>query len=89
MTKPMSSKQFTIYMIVAFGLGWIPHLKGKIRYIFFALWMPALLSIIGGVFFVFFPDAFDLEVLTLRRFFPICLRHWGKKSAGEALYIPI
>ncbi len=30
------------------GMGWIPHLKGKIRYVFFALWMPALLSIVGG-----------------------------------------
>ncbi len=48
------------------GMGWVPHLKGKIRYVFFALWMPALLSIIGGVlFFVIFPDAFDSEFLTL------------------------
>ena len=37
------------------GMGWVPHLKGKLRYVFFALWMPALLSIVGGVlFFVFF-----------------------------------
>ncbi len=36
------------------GMGWIPHLKGKIRYVFFALWVPALLSIIGGVFFLLF-----------------------------------
>lgn len=50
------------------GMGWIPHLKGKIRYLFFALWMPALLSIIGGVlFFAFFPDAYDPEFLTLHR----------------------
>lgn len=49
------------------GMGWIPHLKGKIRYVFFALWVPALLSIIGGVlFFAFFPDAFDSEFLTMR-----------------------
>ncbi len=48
------------------GMGWIPHLKGKIRYVFFALWMPAFLSIIGGVlFFTFFPNAFDSEFLTL------------------------
>lgn len=111
MTKLMSRKQFTRYMVVAFGLawileivgsvfsnngntmvfrlflavamympflgvlitgiplrgmGWVPHLKGKIRYLFFALWMPALLSIIGGVlFFAFFPDAYDSEFLTL------------------------
>lgn len=49
------------------GMGWVPHLKGRIRYLFFALWVPALLSIIGGVlFFAFFPDAFDFEFLTLR-----------------------
>ncbi|MCM1157584.1 MAG: CPBP family intramembrane metalloprotease [Bacteroidales bacterium] len=48
------------------GMGWVPHLKGKIRYLFFALWMPALLSTIGGVlFFVIFPDAFDSGFLTL------------------------
>ena len=48
------------------GMGWVPHLIGKIRYVFFALWIPALLSIIGGVlFFVIFPDAFDSEFLTL------------------------
>lgn len=49
------------------GMGWVPHLKGRIKYVFFALWVPALLSIIGGVlFFAFFPDAFDSEFLTLR-----------------------
>ena len=49
------------------GMGWVPHLKGRIRYLFFALWVPALLSIIGGVlFFAFFPDAFDSEFLILR-----------------------
>lgn len=34
------------------GMGWVPHLKGKLRYVFFALWMPALLSILGGVLFL-------------------------------------
>lgn len=49
------------------GMGWIPHLKGKIRYVFFALWMPALLSVIGGIlFFTIFPDAYDSEFVTLR-----------------------
>ena len=49
------------------GMGWVPHLKGKLRYVFFALWMPALLSILGGVlFFVIFPDTFDSEFMTLR-----------------------
>ena len=49
------------------GMGWVPHLKGKIRYIFFSLWIPVLLSIIGGVlFFVIFPNAFDTEFTTIR-----------------------
>lgn len=49
------------------GMGWVPHLKGKLRYVFFAPWMPALLSILGGVlFFVIFPDTFDSEFMTLR-----------------------
>lgn len=49
------------------GMGWIPHLKNKIRYVFFALWMPALLSVIGGIlYFAVFPDAFDPEFLTMR-----------------------
>lgn len=49
------------------GMGWIPHLKGKLRYVFFALLIPALLSILGGVlFFLIFPETFDSEFLTLR-----------------------
>ena len=49
------------------GMGWIPHLKGKIRYVFFALWIPALLSLLGGgLFFLIFPNTFDSEFLTLR-----------------------
>lgn len=49
------------------GMGWVPHLKGKIRYIFFSLWMPALLSVIGGVlFFIIFPKAYDPEFTSLR-----------------------
>ncbi|MBQ8983885.1 MAG: hypothetical protein IJ079_09900, partial [Lachnospiraceae bacterium] len=112
MTPQTSKRQFTIFMIGAFALGWIlqiiasifankgdnnvfrvilavcmympllsvliariplkgmgfiPHLKGKIGYIFFSLWMPAVLSIIGGVlFFVIFPNAYDGEFETMR-----------------------
>lgn len=48
------------------GMGWKPHLKGKIKYVFFALWTPAVLSIIGGViFFVIFPHTFDSELQTM------------------------
>ena len=112
MTTQTSKKQFTIYVVAAFALGWIlqivasiyankgdntvfriimtvcmfmpllsvltagiplkgmgfiPHLKGKIRFLFFSLWMPAILSIIGGMmFFVIFPDAYDPKFETLR-----------------------
>lgn len=49
------------------GMGWVPRLKGKLRYVFFALWMPGVLSILGGVlFFVIFPETFDSEFLTLK-----------------------
>ena len=112
MTTQTSKKQFAIYVVTAFALGWIlqivasiyankgdntvfriimtvcmfmpllsvltagiplkgmgfvPHLKGKIRFLFFSLWMPAILSIIGGMmFFVIFPDAYDPKFETLR-----------------------
>lgn len=49
------------------GMGWIPHLKGRIRYIFFSLWMPVLLGVIGGIlFFIIIPKSFDPEFSTLR-----------------------
>ena len=49
------------------GMGWVPHLKGKIRYVFFALWVPALLAILGAaLFFVVFPYTFDSEFLSIR-----------------------
>ncbi|MCI9022567.1 MAG: CPBP family intramembrane metalloprotease [Eubacterium sp.] len=69
------------------GMGWVPHLKGKIRYVFFALWMPALLSIIGGVlFFIIFPKAFDSEFLTLRRLMEEAAL---EKLEAQGLTIPI
>ena len=49
------------------GMGFIPHLKGKIGYMFFSFWMPAVLSIIGGIlFFAIFPNAYDGEFETMR-----------------------
>lgn len=49
------------------GMGWVPHLKGKVRYIFFALWVPALLSILGGLlFFIAFPNAFDPDFQVIK-----------------------
>ena len=47
-------------------MGWVPRLKGKVRYVFFALWAPAVLSILGGLlFFAFFPHVYDGEFSTL------------------------
>ncbi len=69
------------------GMGWVPHLKGNIRYVFFALWMPALLSIIGGVlFFIIFPKAFDSEFLTLRGLMGDAAL---EKKEAQGLTIPI
>lgn len=49
------------------GMGWIPHFKGKIRYLLIALWAPALLGVIGGaLFFAICPNAFDSEFSVLR-----------------------
>ena len=49
------------------GMGFIPHLKGKIKYLCFSLWMPAILSTLGGLlFFAVFPDAYDAQFGTLR-----------------------
>lgn len=49
------------------GMGWIPHLKGRIRYVLFSLYMPLLLSIIGAVlYFAIFPDTIDLEFSGMR-----------------------
>lgn len=43
------------------GMGWKPKFKGNVKYIFVALWMPALLSSLGAIlYFVFFPDRLDL-----------------------------
>lgn len=49
------------------GMGFIPRFKDRAIYIFFSLWMPALLSVLGGLlFFVLFPAAFDAEFRTLQ-----------------------
>ena len=48
------------------GMGWIPHLKGKVRWIFFSMWVPALLYAAGAIiYFIIFPDHYDssFEVL--------------------------
>lgn len=48
------------------GMGFVPHLKGKLRYLFFALWSPALLSVLGAfLFFAVFPHTFDSGLTAL------------------------
>ena len=49
------------------GMGWIPRLKGKVGWIFFSAWMPALLAFLGALlYFVIFPGHFDSGLETLR-----------------------
>lgn len=49
------------------GMGWVPHLKGKLRFLFFSLWMPAVISCVCALFyFLIFPDQFDAKSETLR-----------------------
>ncbi|SCW62136.1 CAAX protease self-immunity [Ruminococcaceae bacterium YRB3002] len=44
------------------GMGWKPKFKGNVRWIFYALWMPALFSVLGLViFFAFKPEIFSLD----------------------------
>ncbi|MCH5348077.1 MAG: CPBP family intramembrane metalloprotease [Oscillospiraceae bacterium] len=44
------------------GMGWKPHLKGKIKFLFAAWLLPAVLTAIGAVlYFVVFPGHFDLS----------------------------
>ena len=49
------------------GMGWIPHLKGKVRWIFISLWMPALLALAGAaLYFLIFPHHFDTGMQTMK-----------------------
>lgn len=44
-------------------MGWKPRLKGKVRYIFVALWLNSVLMVLGaGLFFLIFPKSFDSEL---------------------------
>ena len=44
------------------GMGWIPRLKGKFKFLFAAWFLPALMTAIGAVlYFVVFPGHFDLS----------------------------
>lgn len=43
------------------GMGWLPKLKGKIRYVFAVLLLPAVFNILGGaLYFTIFPERLDL-----------------------------
>ena len=49
------------------GMGWIPHLKGKVRWVFFSILIPALLAFLGALlYFLIFPGHFDPEMTLLR-----------------------
>ncbi len=49
------------------GMGWIPHLKGKVRWIFYSMWIPAVLCVAGAiVYFVIFPNHFDPNFTLLK-----------------------
>ena len=42
------------------GMGWKPRLKGNVRWIFWAILVPAVVVILGSVlFYVLYPDLFD------------------------------
>ena len=44
------------------GMGWKPHLKGKIKFLLAAWFLPAVLTAIGAaLYFVVFPGHFDLS----------------------------
>lgn len=48
-------------------MGWGLHLKGKVRWVFFALWLPLLINILGAVlYFLVFPGHFDTGFETMR-----------------------
>ena len=50
------------------GMGWGLHLKGKLRWFCFAMWLPAACGTIGaGLYFLLFPSHFDTAFETLRQ----------------------
>jgi len=53
------------------GMGFIPRLGGKVRFIFLALWTPLLVSALGAwLYFIIFPDRYDPELTTLASTIP-------------------
>jgi len=43
------------------GMGWLPKLRGRVRYLFAVLWLPAVFNILGGaLYFAIFPERLDL-----------------------------
>ena len=44
------------------SIGWKPRLKGNVKWIFFAIFMPVVFTALGcAIFFVFWPDLFSLD----------------------------
>ena len=49
------------------GMGWIPHLKGRLKWVFFAMWMPLVFNLAGAaLYFLIFPGHFDAEFETMK-----------------------
>ncbi len=53
------------------GMGFIPKLKGKVRFVFFALWTPVVITALGAIlYFIVFPDRYDPELTALASTMP-------------------
>ena len=53
------------------GMGFIPKLKGKVRFVFLALWTPVVITALGALlYFIIFPDRYDSELTALAATLP-------------------
>ncbi len=53
------------------GMGFIPKLGGKIRFVFLALWTPLVITALGAIlYFIVFPDRYDSEFAALASTMP-------------------
>ena len=53
------------------GMGFIPGLRGKVRFVFFALWTPVVITALGALLYFFvFPDRYDSELTALASTMP-------------------
>ncbi|MBO4910474.1 MAG: CPBP family intramembrane metalloprotease [Lachnospiraceae bacterium] len=48
------------------GMGFIPKLRGKVRFVFLALWTPLVITTLGAIlYFIVFPDRYDPNLTAL------------------------